>query len=73
VRLRVRMEAIDDQARASGWSRTSREVLPGGSQLRYRRGDIGAVVNLWMDQRTRACREKPRSSCADSIMVEGIE
>ena len=73
VRLRLRMEAIDDQARASGWTRTSREILPGGSQLRYQRGDVGAVVNLWMNQRTLACREKQRSSCADSIMVEGIE
>ena len=66
-----RIEAVDQRARGSGWTRIKREILPGGAQLRYRREDLGAVVSLW-DRRALECRKEPHQ-CADVIAVEGIE
>jgi hypothetical protein len=67
----ARIEAVDQRAQGSGWTSIKRENLPGGSQLRYRREDLGAVVSLW-NRRALKCRKAPHR-CADVIAVEGIE
>jgi hypothetical protein len=68
--LDERVRALEDAAASGEWRRTSKELLPGGASLRFRRGRLEAIVYIWTGERARRCREAPTRDCADVIMVE---
>jgi hypothetical protein len=68
--LLERARALEKTADAGGWKLESKELLPGGANLRFRRGDLSAVAYLWSEERAAPCRQKPRKDCADVVMVE---
>jgi hypothetical protein len=66
-----RMAAIEDRARASGWDLWRKEEFDsGGVELRFRRGRLQAIVNIWWPNKASRCRLSPSRACADVIAVE---
>jgi hypothetical protein len=68
--LEERVGSVEERARAGGWALERKEFLAGGGNLRFRRGDLRAVVYVWAEQRAGPCRERPHRDCADAILVE---
>lgn len=68
--LDERVAAAQETARAAGWDDIRTEIFSGGAQLRFRRGRLAAVVNVWAEERAARCREAPSKDCADSAFVE---
>jgi hypothetical protein len=69
--LQARTAEVEQAARDGQWTRTLRDVLPGGNQLGFRRGRLRASVFLWPSKRAAPCRNDPKPRCADVVMVEG--
>jgi hypothetical protein len=65
-----RAKAVEDAARTAGWEPVSAETFIGGTQLRFRRDGLKAVVGVWPAERSDRCRESPEKDCADSVFVE---
>jgi hypothetical protein len=65
-----RAKAVQNAARAAGWEAVRAETFVGGTQLRFRRRGLRAVVNIWPEERARDCRDAPAKDCADSAFVE---
>ena len=71
--LEARTAAVQRAARDGEWTRTLYDVLPGGTQLGFRRDRLRASVFLELDDDAAACRTDPKRRCADVVMVEGIQ
>ena len=68
--LAERVSSVEQAADSGGWELTSKESLPGGANLRFRRDGLEAIVFIWADERSAPCRNAPAQECADVIMVE---
>lgn len=68
--LAERVSAVERAADTGGWELTSKEFLPGGANLRFRRDGLEAIVFIWAGERSAPCRDAPDKECADVIMVE---
>ena len=68
-RDRAREQSRKQHAQPAGESRRT-ELFVGGSQLRLRRSDLRAVVNLQLDETSVRCRRAPDKDYADAVFVE---
>ena len=66
----ARVAAVEKAAQAEGWEAVRSEAFVGGSQLRFRRGGLGASVFIPAEETASRCREAPAKDCADAVFVE---
>jgi hypothetical protein len=66
-----RVDAVEAAARAASWEPERKDVLLGGTVLRFRRGRLRAIVTLRSDAlRREGCPDDRVKDCADVAMVE---
>jgi hypothetical protein len=71
IGLERRTAAVIKTATESGWMLDGRELLPGGMDLRFNRGDLKAFVSLGTDDQAERCASNGTLQCADTVHVEG--
>src|SRR5215211_129517 len=71
VGLEQRTAALIETATQSGWVLDSRELLPGGTDLRFHREDLKAFVSLETHDQAERCPADSTLECADTVIVEG--